>query len=62
MKSVDTFDNKHPRFREPPRRKAQAKPKIARPDLHLPASNDGPPQKRRRLTRNPTVGNGIRDT
>jgi hypothetical protein len=58
MELVDAFDSKHPRSREPPRRKAQAKPRIARPDLH----DEGPPQKRRRLTRSRTVGNGIRDT
>jgi hypothetical protein len=36
MELVDAFDNEHPRSRKPTRRKAQAKPRIARSDLHLP--------------------------
>jgi hypothetical protein len=61
MELLNAFDNKHSRSREPPRRKAQVKPRIAIPDLLL-ASDDGPSQKRRRLTRHGTVGNGVRDT
>jgi hypothetical protein len=61
IKLINAFDNKNPRSREPPRKKAQAKPRIASPDLLL-TSDDGPPPKRKRLTRNRTVGNGVRDT
>ena len=62
MELVDAFDNKHPRSREPPGKKAQAKPRIAPHDLYLRASDEVPPEKRRRIKRNRTVGNGVRDT
>jgi hypothetical protein len=54
MESVDTFDNKHPRSRVPPGKKARAKPKIVCPNLHLRASDDWPPEKR--IKRNRSVG------
>jgi len=40
MELVDAFDNKHSQSREPPNKRVQAKPRIARPELHLRASGD----------------------
>jgi hypothetical protein len=61
MKLIDAFDNKYPRSRELSEKKIQTKPRIAPHDLYLRASDEIPPEKRKRIKRNRTVGNDIRN-